>query len=107
MKVLMINGSPKSNGNTALALGEMEKIFKAEGIETEVLHVGNQAIRGCIGCGKCAAQCPMNNIQMVEKTAKASNQCTMCYRCINICPQQAITLLGKSVIQQGTIEKYL
>ena len=54
MKVLMINGSPKSNGNTALALGEMEKIFKAEGIETEVLHVGNQAIRGCIGCGKCA-----------------------------------------------------
>ena len=61
----------------------------------------------CIGCGKCAAQCPMNNIQMAEKTAKASNQCTMCYRCINICPQQAITLIGKSVIQQGTIEKYL
>ena len=54
MKVLMINGSPKSNGNTATALGEMEKVFAQEGVETEVLHIGNQAIRGCIGCGQCA-----------------------------------------------------
>ncbi len=54
MKVLMINGSPKANGNTAAALGEMEKIFAQEGVETEILHIGNQAIRGCIGCGQCA-----------------------------------------------------
>ena len=54
MKVLMVNGSPKPNGNTAVALDEMEKVFRAEGIETEVLHVGSQAVRGCIGCGKCA-----------------------------------------------------
>ena len=54
MKVLMINGSPKANGNTAAALGEMEKIFVQEGVETEMLHIGNQAIRGCIGCGQCA-----------------------------------------------------
>ena len=54
MKVLMVNGSPKSNGNTAVALDEMEKVFRAEGIETDVLHVGSQAVRGCIGCGKCA-----------------------------------------------------
>lgn len=54
MKVLMINGSPRANGNTAAALGEMEKIFAQEGVETEVLHIGNQAIRGCIGCGQCA-----------------------------------------------------
>ena len=54
MKVLMVNGSPKSNGNTAVAVDEMEKVFRAEGIETEVLHVGSQAVRGCIGCGKCA-----------------------------------------------------
>ena len=54
MKVLMINGSPRANGNTAAALGEMEKIFAQEGLETEVLHIGNQAIRGCIGCGQCA-----------------------------------------------------
>ena len=54
MKVLMINGSPKANGNTAAALGEMEKVFAQEGVETEILHIGNQVIRGCIGCGQCA-----------------------------------------------------
>ena len=47
MKVLMINGSPRVGGNTAIALAEMEKIFTQEGIETEILQVGNQVIRGC------------------------------------------------------------
>lgn len=55
MKVLMINGSPRANGNTSVALHEMEKIFTQEGIETEILHVGNKDIRGCIACGKCAS----------------------------------------------------
>ena len=50
----MINGSPRPNGNTSLALREMETIFKAEGIETEIIQVGNKAIRGCVACGKCA-----------------------------------------------------
>ena len=54
MKVLMINGSPRPNGNTSLALREMETVFTAEGIETEIVQVGNKAIRGCIACGKCA-----------------------------------------------------
>lgn len=54
MKVLMINGSPRPNGNTSLALREMENIFKAEGIETETIQIGNKSIRGCIACGKCA-----------------------------------------------------
>ena len=54
MKVLMINGSPRPNGNTSLALQEMENIFKAEGIETETIQIGNKSIRGCIACGKCA-----------------------------------------------------
>ena len=53
MKVLLINGSPKANGNTALALSEMVKIFEAEGIEAETIHVGNKAIRGCIACNQC------------------------------------------------------
>lgn len=61
----------------------------------------------CVGCGKCATQCPTQNIHIEQNTAKASNQCTMCYRCVNLCPQQAITLLGKKVVAQGTIEKYL
>lgn len=53
MKVLMINGSPRPKGNTAIALQEMEKIFKEEGIETEIVQVGNKAIRGCVACGSC------------------------------------------------------
>ena len=53
MKVLLINGSPKENGNTATALREMEKTFREEGVEVEIVHVGNQPIRGCIACGSC------------------------------------------------------
>ncbi len=53
MKVLLLNGSPRPNGNTAAALREMEQVFAQEGVETELVHVGGQAIRGCIGCGKC------------------------------------------------------
>lgn len=53
MKVLLINGSPKSNGNTSIAIDEMVKTFHEEGVETEVIQVGNKVIRGCIGCGKC------------------------------------------------------
>ncbi len=53
MKVLLINGSPRATGNTAAALNEMEKTFKEEGIETEIIHVGNKAIRGCIACMSC------------------------------------------------------
>ncbi len=53
MKVLLLNGSPKANGNTALALTEMEKVFAQEGIETETVQVGNKAVRGCISCYSC------------------------------------------------------
>ena len=53
MKVLLLNGSPKANGNTALALKEMAAIFEKEGIEAEIIHVGNREIRGCIACGSC------------------------------------------------------
>ena len=53
MKVLLINGSPKTNGNTAFALEQMAEVFAAEGIETEIIQVGSKDIRGCIGCGSC------------------------------------------------------
>ena len=53
MKVLMINGSPRVGGNTSIALNEMVKVFEAEGVESEVVQVGNKAIRGCIACGSC------------------------------------------------------
>lgn len=54
MKVLMINGSPRANGNTSIAIGEMEKVFAQEGVETEILSIGNKDVRGCIACGRCA-----------------------------------------------------
>jgi len=53
MKVLMLNGSPHAQGNTALALQEMEKIFVREGIEAEIMQVGHLDIRGCMACGAC------------------------------------------------------
>lgn len=54
MKVLMINGSPRLNGNTSIALDEMKKVFEEEGVETEIVQVGNKNVRGCIACNKCA-----------------------------------------------------
>lgn len=53
MKVLMINGSPRVDGNTSIALKEMETVFLQEGIEVETVQVGNQAVRGCVACGYC------------------------------------------------------
>ena len=53
MKVLIINGSPRVGGNTSIALDEMVKVFEAEGVETEVVQIGNKDIRGCIACGSC------------------------------------------------------
>ena len=53
MKVLLVNGSPHEKGNTYIALHEMEKVFEKEGVETEILQVGNKAVRGCIACGSC------------------------------------------------------
>lgn len=53
MKVLIINGSPRKNGNTSIALNEMVKVFDEEGVETEVVQVGNKDIRGCTACRVC------------------------------------------------------
>lgn len=53
MKVLMINGSPRVNGNTSVALHEMEKIFLEQGIEVEIVNIGMLDIRGCISCYSC------------------------------------------------------
>ena len=53
MKILLINGSPRRNGNTAAALAEMVRVFEAEGFETETVQIGAEAIRGCVACGGC------------------------------------------------------
>ena len=54
MKVLILNGSPRVNGNTSVAIREMEKVFAENGVETETVQVGMKNIRGCIACGQCS-----------------------------------------------------
>lgn len=75
MKVLLINGSPKAEGNTAIALREMEKVFTANGIVTEILHVGNKDIRGCTACLNCYknGKCIIDDI--VNDAAKKFEEC--------------------------------
>ena len=55
-KVLLLNGSPHTHGCTATALDEMVSVFEKEGIETEIIQVGNKEIRGCIACGTCESK---------------------------------------------------
>ena len=71
----MLNGSPRPNGNTSIALREMENVFTKEGIECEIIQVGNLDIRGCIACGHCGTngKCVFNDIvnEIAEKFEKA------------------------------------
>jgi len=53
MKVVAINGSPNKEGNTYHALKMVGSTLEENGIEFEIIHIGNKAIRGCIACGKC------------------------------------------------------
>ena len=56
MKVLLVNGSPRKNGNTFTALSEIAKTLQAEGIESEIVWIGNKPVRGCNACGTCKAK---------------------------------------------------
>lgn len=71
MKVLILNGSPRTNGNTSLAVSEMKKVFDEEKIETEIIQVGNKDIRGCMACGACGnlGKCVFDDIvnEVAEK----------------------------------------
>lgn len=71
-KVLLLNGSAHVNGCTATALKEMIGVFEKEGIETEVIDIGNRDIRGCIGCGSCSktGRCVFNDDLVNEVAAK-------------------------------------
>ncbi len=63
-KVLLLNGSPKADGCTATALKEMIAVFNEEGIDTEIIQVGNKDIRGCVSCGYCEKndKCVVNDL---------------------------------------------
>ena len=76
MKVLFINGSPRVNGNTSVALAEMEKVFQKNGIETEVFQIGAQEIKGCKACGYCFknGKCVIDDVVSGE-LAKKFEEC--------------------------------
>lgn len=56
LKVLLLNGSPRPEGNTSIALKEMEKVFNENGVETEIVNVGNKDVRGCVACNGCSTK---------------------------------------------------
>ena len=56
MKVLLINGSPRKEGNTYTALSEVAKTLEKNGVEAEIVQLGNKPVRGCIACGQCRAK---------------------------------------------------
>lgn len=75
MKVLILNGSPRINGNTSVAVREIETVLKGEGIDVETVQIGNNDVRGCIACGKCYenGKCVFNDIvnQLAPKFEEA------------------------------------
>ena len=77
MKALLVNGSPRAKGCTYTALTELAKTLEAEGIETEIIHVGNKDVRGCIACRKChstgSGKCVFDDIvnEVAPKLAEA------------------------------------
>lgn len=75
MKVLVINGSPRTGGNTDMALCEMEKVFAADGVETVRLNIGTQSVRGCIACGYCYknGKCAFDDV--VNRAAELLAEC--------------------------------
>ena len=74
MKTLLINGSPHANGCTFTALNIVAEELRKNGIDTEIVHIGNKDIRGCIACGKCAelGRCVFND--MVNEVAPKFEQ---------------------------------
>ena len=75
MKVMMVNGSPRPKGNTAIALEEMRKVFEQNGIETQLFNIGSKDIRGCISCYSCKknGKCVFNDL--VNEAAPVFEAC--------------------------------
>ncbi len=75
MNVILINGSPHANGCTFTALNEVAKTLNNEGIATEMIHVGNKVVRGCIACRKCktTGKCVFDDI--VNEAAPKFKEC--------------------------------
>ena len=75
MKVMMVNGSAHAKGNTFLALEEMRNVFEQDGIDVEMVHIGNKPVRGCIGCFSCVSKGKCVFDDVVNETAKLFEEC--------------------------------
>ena len=121
MKVLLINGSPHEKGCTYTALSLIAGELKAQGIETEILHVGGQPVGGCIGCGGCRSG---NGCVFLDENREAVNivmrNCKTCgvfdrsrvnvgeaARYLSACREQFDVVLLDPPFRGGTLEKIL
>mgnify|MGYP000011698078 FL=1 len=109
MKVLMINGSPRPDGNTSIALAEMEKTLAEEGVEVETVQVGNKDIRGCIARSKCAelGKCVFDDLvnEVAPKLAEADGLVVgtpVYYGSANATP---IAFLDRLFYSTGSVDK--
>lgn len=75
MKVLLINGSPHKNGTTYAALSEVARTLESEGVETEIVQVGNLSLSGCLGCGGCNTHGKCVIDDMVNEVAEKFREC--------------------------------
>lgn len=103
------NGNPPREGLGLLShmaglFGQRLYFYNKTKQYTDKLKIDEQK---CNGCGGCVKICPMKNLSISSNLARSKGRCTMCYRCINTCRKQAITLLGKDITEQAAIEKYL
>lgn len=103
------HGSPPKEGLGFLShivglFGQRLYFINKTNMYTDKLKINTEE---CIVCGKCVNLCPMKNLVIKNCMIVANGQCTMCYRCVNNCAKKAITLLGKKVVEQSNIKKYM
>ena len=72
LKVLILNGSPRTEGNTTIAIHEMEHVFEENGVEYETIQVGKMDIRGCAACGTCYknGKCMFDDIVSLHRNSR-------------------------------------
>ena len=99
MKVLVINGSPRAKGCTARALEEVMKVLRDEGVETELMQLGAQDIRGCLACGGCRGthRCVIDDA--VNKAADKLRECDEQAGVLRL-PQRDAALLPRPALPQ-------
>ena len=76
MKILLINGSPRKDGNTYIALSEIASVLEAEGMAAEILSIGTKPVQGCTACGKCSElkRCVFHD-ELYEKALEKVQEC--------------------------------